>query len=80
MYLPVSKKTKLFIFLILIFYKAKHINKKYIVSMRVLVMAFVIGCCFEFYMTRQMNLSIFFTILGIFLSMKNNKALNHEDN
>ena len=69
----------LLIFLILIFYEAKHINKEYIVSMRVLIMAFFVGCCFEFYMTRQMNLSVFFTLLGIFLSTKNNKALNHKN-
>ncbi|QIW09864.1 hypothetical protein [Francisella sp. LA112445] len=56
-------------FLILLFRESRNIKSEYHISMRCLIMAFFIGCCFEFFITRQTNVATFFTLLGIFLSM-----------
>lgn len=59
----------LFLFLILLYRESKNTYKEYIMPMRILVIAFFIGCNFDFFMTRQFNTTIFFTLLGIFLSL-----------
>ena len=61
----------LLMFFILLLYESKHIDQYYRNFFRIFVLAFVIGCLFDYFITVQIMVALFSTILGIFLSIGN---------
>lgn len=55
-------------FFIMLFYEAKNLTYNNMVFMRLLVIGFVIGCLFEYFISSQMSVTIFATLVAIFLA------------
>ena len=71
--------SSLFIFLVLLLYEARYLDRNYRNCLRIFVLAFFIGCTFDFFMTTQMMVATFATLLGVFLSMsKSHRKLSND--
>jgi O-antigen ligase len=58
----------LLMFFVLLFYESKKLKTEDKICMRVLLIAILAGCTFDYFMTTQMLVALFATLLSIFLS------------
>ncbi|AXA32961.1 O-antigen ligase family protein [Francisella adeliensis] len=58
----------LLMFFVMLFYEAKYLSQDTRACLRILAISFFIGCAFDYFITVQMTVFIFATLLGIFLS------------
>jgi hypothetical protein len=58
----------LLMFFAMLFYEAKYLSQNTKVCLRILVISFFIGCAFDYFITVQMTVVVFATLLGILLS------------
>jgi hypothetical protein len=57
----------LIMFFIMLFYEARNLTYYNMIFMRILVVGFLIGSMFEYLISRQLTIIIFFTLVAIFL-------------
>ena len=58
----------LLLFFVALFFESKKLQTRDKICMRVLLIAILIGCTFDYFMTTQMLVVLFATLLSIFLS------------